>query len=86
MDGREARVATVHSVVDSNVALWGQTGTDTAHNLLPVPTNLYNVVMTLGLGSAVGLFRRLPLPSTVLMPGTDFAIEPVSSSGTAEQR
>lgn len=37
---------------------------------------LYNIVMTLGLHGAVGLFRRSALPPSVLVPGADLSIEP----------
>ena len=41
---------------------------------------LYNIVMTLGLQGAVGLFRKSALPASVLVPGTDLAVEPVAAA------
>ena len=38
---------------------------------------LYNIVMTLGLQGAVGLFTRSEAPPSVLVPGMDVAIQPV---------
>jgi len=37
---------------------------------------LVNIVMTLGLGGALGLFRRSTLPPSVLLPDLDLAAEP----------
>lgn len=44
---------------------------------------LYNIVMTLGLSGALGLFRRSPLPPSVLIPGTDLSIEPAPAAEQA---
>ncbi|GAA1798058.1 hypothetical protein [Nostocoides veronense] len=32
--------------------------------------------MTLGLSGAVGLFKASPLPASVIVPGTDLAVQP----------
>ncbi len=37
---------------------------------------LYNIVMTLGLAGAAGLFKKSELPPSVIVPGSDLAVEP----------
>lgn len=44
--------------------------------LLALGAFLLNIVMTLGLKGAVGLFRTSELPPSVIVPGTDLAVEP----------
>lgn len=46
--------------------------------LIALAVFLYNIVMTLGLQGAVGLFRKSEAPPSVLVPGTDLAVEPAA--------
>jgi len=36
---------------------------------------LVNIVMTLGLNGALGLFKRSTLPASEILPGTDLATQ-----------
>ncbi len=45
---------------------------------------LYNIVMTLGLNGAIGLFKKSELPASELVPGTDLAVPPVAATATPE--
>lgn len=43
--------------------------------LIALMVFLYNIVMTLGLQGAVGLFKRSSTPASVLVPGMDVSIQ-----------
>ena len=45
---------------------------------------LFNIVMTLGLNGAIGLFKKSELPASELVPGTDLAVPPVAATATPE--
>ncbi|MFN8196030.1 MAG: cbb3-type cytochrome c oxidase subunit I [Nocardioidaceae bacterium] len=44
--------------------------------LIALGAFLLNIVMTLGLNGAIGLFKRSELPPSVLIPGTDLSVQP----------
>jgi cytochrome c oxidase subunit 1 len=44
---------------------------------------LLNIVMTLGLHGALGLFTKSDLPTSVLVPGTDLAVPPATGDAAA---